>query len=106
MPVSLGPLCDELVGQLAGMVTSILDAFVESGSPAPSVNSAQLAAVLSELEDLLQQGDMAAGDFARANAGILKAGLGKDAASLLGRIEAFDYEQAAAELRRLRHRSG
>jgi hypothetical protein len=78
------------------------------GEPAATqAEEKQLAEVLSRLEGLLQQGDMAAGDLARANAGILEAGLGKDAVSLLGRIEAFDYENAANELRRLlRSRSG
>jgi hypothetical protein len=72
------------------------------GEPAATqAEEKQLAEVLFRLDDLLQQGDMAAGDLARANAGILEAGLGKDAVSLLGRIEAFDYENAANELRRL-----
>jgi PAS domain S-box-containing protein len=101
-----GPLCDELVRQLSAMVASVRHALGDGEPAAPDGASADLANVLSELENLLQQGDFAAGDLARANARILEAGLGKDAFSLLGRIEAFDYENAAAELRTLRHRSG
>jgi PAS domain S-box-containing protein len=102
----LGPLCDELVRQLSTMVASVRQAIGDGEPATPPGVAANLAAVLSRLEDLLQQGDIAAGDLARANAEILEAGLGKDALSLLGRIEVFDYENAAVELGRLRRRSG
>jgi two-component system sensor histidine kinase/response regulator len=105
---TLGPLCVSLVEGLSGLIEEIRRTMKDVADPAATqAEEKQLVGVLSRLEDLLQQGDMAAGDLARANAGLLEAGLGKDAVSLLGRIEAFDYENAANELRRLlRHRSG
>ncbi len=103
----IAPLCASLADGLSGLIVEIRQAMDRGGDPvATQVEEKHLADMLSKLEDLLQQGDMAAGDLARANAGILEAGLGKDAASLLGRIEAFDYENAANELRRIRLRSG
>jgi CheY-like chemotaxis protein/HPt (histidine-containing phosphotransfer) domain-containing protein len=98
----VAPLCAALVDGLSGLIGEIGRAMDGGGEPAATqAEEKQLAEVLFRLDDLLQQGDMAAGDLARANAGILEAGLGKDAVSLLGRIEAFDYENAANELRRL-----
>jgi CheY-like chemotaxis protein/HPt (histidine-containing phosphotransfer) domain-containing protein len=102
----IGPLCTLLTDGLSGLIGEIGRAMDRGGDPAATqAEEKQLADVLSRLEDLLLQGDMAAGELARTNAGILEAGLGKDAVSLLGRIEAFDYENAANELRRLRRRS-
>jgi PAS domain S-box-containing protein len=102
---TVGPLCISLSDALSRLIDEIRRATIGAGEPAAiQVDQKQLAEVLAKLEELLQQGDMAAGDLARAKAGLLHAGLGKDAASLLLRIDAFDYESAAAELGKLRRR--
>ena len=102
----IGPLCVKLSDELSAMVASVHQAIGSEEPAQPPVDTAELAGALSELENLLRQGDTAAGELARNKAGLLRAGLGKAAASLLARIEAFDYENAAAELGRLRGRSG
>jgi len=48
---------------------------------------------------------MAAGDLARDEAALLAAAFGEAARPLLALIEAFDYETAAAELRRQSNRA-
>jgi two-component system sensor histidine kinase/response regulator len=104
---AIGPLCASLVEGLSGLIGATRRAMSEAAQPAAmQADEKQLAEVLSRLEDLLQQGDMAAGDFARDNAGLLHAGLGNAALSMLAKIEAFDYENAAVDLRRFRRRSG
>jgi archaellum biogenesis protein FlaJ (TadC family) len=66
-----------------------------------NVDARRCAEVLTRLSALLEQGDIAAGYLAREEAGLLHAALGASASSLLARIQAFDYEGAAAELRGL-----
>ena len=56
------------------------------------------AAVLEQLEDLLEQGDMAASDLAQTEAPLLRAGLGATGDALLRRIALFDYEAALTVL--------
>ena len=101
----LGPLCAELSEGISSLVAGIRRATATGGEPAVSgADSGLLAETLAELEQLLQQGDTAAGALARNKAALLRKGLGKAATSLLERIEAFDYEKAAADLRMLRRR--
>ena len=99
-------LCSVLAGELSALIEGIRHAVV-AGFDAPAAPAGpQLADVLARLEGLLQQGDMAAGDFARNNATLLRQGLGQAAAPLLARIDAFDYEKAAMDLHELRRSTG
>jgi hypothetical protein len=61
----------------------------------------RFAEILAQLEEYLKQGDMAASYLARDEAGLLRTVLGEAVNPLLARIEAFDYENAAAELHEL-----
>ncbi len=102
----IGQLCSVLSGELSALIGGIRQAVAAEAEPAAAANGPQLMEVLARLEALLQQGDMAAGDFARDNATLLRRGLGKSAASLMARIDAFDYEKAAADLHELRRGAG
>ncbi len=57
------------------------------------------AAVLAGLVELLDEGNIEANFLARSEARLLHAALGKSAGGLLARIEAFDHQNAATELR-------
>jgi len=100
-------LCSTLSGELSALIGGIRQAVAADAGPAAAAASGpQLTEVLARLEGLLRQGDMAAGDFARDNATLLRRGLGKPAAVLMARIDAFDYEKAAADLHELRRGVG
>jgi two-component system sensor histidine kinase/response regulator len=95
-------LCANLGRELATLIDGIRLATAGGLEPAADeVDSARLEEVLVRLEDLLRQGDMAAGDLARKETGLLRHSLGAAAAPLLASIESFDFENAAAELRGL-----
>jgi two-component system sensor histidine kinase/response regulator len=95
-------LCANLGRELATLIDGIRLATAGGlGPAADEVDSARLGEVLVRLEDLLRQGDMAAGDLARKETGLLRHSLGAAAAPLLASIESFDFENAAAELRGL-----
>ncbi|MCX7166873.1 MAG: PAS domain S-box protein [Rhodocyclales bacterium] len=101
----IGPLCTVLADELASLVGGIRQATVEIAEAVEvEVVSTHLTEVLTRLENLLDQGDMAASYLAKDQAGLLLAALGEAARPLLARIEAFEYENAAAELRELRSR--
>ena len=98
-------LCAVLAAELSRLVdgirlaTDAVDEVAETQA-APSRH----AEVLRRLEDFLDQGDIAADYLAKDERDLLRAALGEAAKPLLTRIEAFEYENAAAELRALRHR--
>jgi hypothetical protein len=95
-------LCANLGRELATLIDGIRLATAGGLEPAADeVDSARLGEVLVRLEDLLRQGDMAAGDLARKETGLLRHSLGAAAAPLLASIESFDFENAAAKLRGL-----
>jgi PAS domain S-box-containing protein len=102
----IGRLCDVLANDLSSLIDGIRQATrLDVEGPAPEVDTAALTEVLVRLEDLLEQGDMAAGDLALKEAGLLRYSLGDAATSLLARIESFDFENAAADLREYRRRA-
>ncbi|MDS4020875.1 MAG: ATP-binding protein, partial [Candidatus Competibacter sp.] len=70
----------------------------ETGRDA-AADATRLAAVLERLESLLEAADIAAGDLARAEASLLRAGLGAAGDAVLRQIAAFDYEAALTALR-------
>ncbi len=97
-------LCANLGRELATLIDGIRLVTGASLEPAATeVDSAPLAEVLVRLEDLLRQGDMAAGDLARKETTLLRHALGDAAASLLASIDTFDFENAAAKLHELRN---
>ena len=99
----IGRLCTTLADELSSLVGGIRQATTELAEEAEAeVVSTRFAEVLAHLENLLEQGDMAASYLAKEQAGLLRAALGEAAKPLLARIEAFEYENAAAELRELR----
>jgi HPt (histidine-containing phosphotransfer) domain-containing protein len=102
----IGRLCGVLANDLSSLIDGIRQATrLDVEGPAPEVDTAALTEVLVRLEDLLEQGDMAAGDLALKEAGLLRYSLGDAATSLLARIESFDFENAAADLREYRRRA-
>jgi two-component system sensor histidine kinase/response regulator len=103
---AIAPLCAVLAAEMSRLVDGIREAVVPPGEVAPvEVDARRLADVLGRLAALLEQGDMAASYLVRDELGLLHAALGDAAQSLLARIEAFDYENAAAELHELRSRA-
>jgi CheY-like chemotaxis protein len=100
-------LCAVLAAELSSLVRGIREATAGLADVADAkVDTARLADVLARLEYLLEHGDMAASDLAKDEAALLRAALGKAAAPLLARIEAFDYEIAAVDLREASRRVG
>jgi len=97
-------LCAILAAELSSLVAGIRQAAEGLGEATTEtqVDTARLGDVLRRLENLLEQGDIAAGYLAKDQAGLLRAAFGEAARPLLARIEAFDFEGAAAELRGLR----
>jgi PAS domain S-box-containing protein len=104
----IGQLCAVLAEGLAGLVDGIRQAVGElAESPDAEADPRRFAEVLARLQDLLDRGDMGASYLAKDEAALLRAVLGDAARPLLARIEAFDYENVAADLRALRaHSSG
>ncbi|MCC7310345.1 MAG: PAS domain S-box protein [Sulfuritalea sp.] len=102
---AIGPLCTRLAEDLTNLISGIRRAATEPVEVAKAgVVTTQLAEVLARLETYLTEGDMAASYLARDEAGLLRTIFGDAATQLLARIEAFDYENAAAELQELRRK--
>jgi len=98
-------LCSMLVDELLRLADAIQNALPESVVIAnTAIDRAQLADTLTQLETFLEYGNIEANHLAKKNAGLLVATFGKKAEGFLARIEAFDYENAAAELRQMRCR--
>ena len=91
------------VETLAAALPPLLDgirAALAERAPAPTAADAtRLAAVLARLEALLEQGDMAANDLARAEEPLLRAAFSETGDALLRHVAAFDYEAALIALR-------
>ena len=97
-----GPLCTQLAEELAKLIAGIRHAATEAvKAEEAEVAPLRFAEILARLEEYLKQGDMAASYLARDEAGLLRTVLGEAVNPLLARIEAFDYENAAAELHEL-----
>ena len=96
-----------LVEELGSLVDAIRQATVLPLAPVEAeVDLSRAAGVIQRLERLLEQGDIAAGHLAADQAALLTAVLGVAAGPLLARIEAYDYESAAAQLREWRSQAG
>ncbi len=97
-----GPLCTQLAEELAKLIAGIRHAATAAvKAEEAEVAPLRFAEILAQLEEYLKQGDMAASYLARDEAGLLRTVLGEAVNPLLARIEAFDYENAAAELHEL-----
>ncbi|MCF8184382.1 MAG: response regulator, partial [Polynucleobacter sp.] len=91
-----------LAEQLSTLIDDILHAVSDSpeaDEPAPI--HTRLPIVLAQLEEHLAHGDLAATYLATEEAPLLRAVLGEAAQSLIGHIDAFEYEEAATELSRI-----
>jgi PAS domain S-box-containing protein len=92
-------LSAELTEVLSGLVKGIrqhaIDDPLDASIPRTPVRFAE---ILTRLEALLEQGDMAASYLAKEEAEMLASVLGEAADTLRARIDAFDYEGAAAIL--------
>ncbi|MDP2823001.1 MAG: PAS domain S-box protein [Sulfuritalea sp.] len=99
-------LCMVLAENLSRLVGNIRQ---EPTEPIASQNvvaaPTRLAEVLARLAALLEHGDMAASYLAREEAELLDSAMGEAAKSMQARIDAFDYETAAATLREFRSHS-
>ena len=102
----IGSLCATLTENLSCLIDGIrrytTDEPVENIIPQ---TPARYAEILARLETLLEQGDMAASYLAKDEAETLQTILGASAATLQARIDAFDYEAAAATLREFRQQT-
>ncbi len=99
----IGTLSASVAEELTCLVDGIrLHAIEQPPEHANTRPPARFAEVLNRLEALLEQGDMAASYLAKDEAELLASVLGKSAAELQARIDAFDYENAAASLREYR----
>jgi PAS domain S-box-containing protein len=102
----VGKLCAELAENLSGLISGIrthaVDDPLEVGIPQ---TPARFAELLARLETLLEQGDMAASYLAKEEAEMLSSVLGEAAETLQARIDAFEYEGAAAILREFREQA-
>ena len=99
----IAPLCTLLAKDLSSLVGGIRQAAAGLVEVAETeVTSTRSSEILARLEELLEHGDIAASYLAKDEAGVLRLALGNAAKPLLARIEAFDYENAAVELRALR----
>ena len=90
-----------LIAELPLLLDGIRSALAADGGSAPTaaVDISGLAAVLTRLQTLLETGDMAANELARAEDSLLRAALGSTGDVLLRQIAAFDYEAALTTLR-------
>jgi PAS domain S-box-containing protein len=99
---AIGLACAAMADEMSRLVAGIRRADAPSVAIAETnVDTRRCAEVLARLAALLEQGDIAASYLARDEAGLLHAALGGATPLLLARIEAFDYEGAAAQLRGL-----
>ncbi len=99
----VGRLCAAVAGDLHRLIEGILlHAVDQPPEHAIAEPPARVVEVLGKLETLLEQGDMAASYLARDEAELLGSVLGESATVLQARIDAFDYESAAATLREYR----
>ena len=98
------PLSKRLAEELSRLVGGIRQYATTTGGDVVAVNvvPARFEDVLTRLEKLLEQGDMAANYLAKEEADLLGAALGDAATSLQSRIDAFDYEMAVEVLREYR----
>lgn len=98
-------LCGLLIDDLLQCADEIRDALTEPASWVnPEIDQGELADLLAQFEPLLEHGNFKANHLARDQAGLLLAVFGKSAKAFLSSVEIFDYENAVAELRRLRAR--
>jgi hypothetical protein len=96
-----------LAESLSRLVASIREESAEPAEPGVvTQRPTRLSEVLSQLENFLEQGDMAASYLAKEEADLLTSAMGPVAATMQDRIEAFDYEAAAATLREFRDSTG
>ena len=99
----VGCLCVDVAEGLRRLIEGIrLHAIDQPPEHAIAEPPAHVVEVLGKLETLLEQGDMAASYLARDEAELLGSVLGESATVLQARIDAFDYESAAATLREYR----
>jgi two-component system sensor histidine kinase/response regulator len=97
----------DLAENLSRLVGNIREESAELAEPEVVVQRpTRLSEVLSQLENFLEQGDMAASYLAKEEADLLTSAMGPVAATMQDRIEAFDYEAAAATLREFRSSAG
>jgi CheY-like chemotaxis protein len=91
-----------LAAELPPLLDGIRGVLADSNTAPVAVDATRLAAVLTRLEALLEQGDIAANELARAEAPLLRAELGATGDTLLRQIADFDYEAALVSLRAAR----
>ncbi|CAK0742392.1 two-component system, sensor histidine kinase and response regulator [Gammaproteobacteria bacterium] len=93
-----------LASDLPKLISNLQAVTILSPLPKISTNSdpvdeKNLSVLLERLKHLMEQGDMAANDFAREHAAFLYATLGTTGEALMRHIEVFDYEEALSILR-------
>ncbi len=95
----LGSLCTSLTDDLSSLVNKIRLATAGNIDPTRAGADSRCLAVLTRLAVLLDEGNLEASYLAWNEFGLLQAALGDSARELLARIEAFDYDNAASQLR-------
>ncbi len=96
-----------LVEELGSLINAIRQATVMAVAPVDAeavakVDPSRALGVILRLENLLSHGDIGANHLAEEQAALLAASLGAAASQLMARIEAYDYESAATQLREWR----
>ncbi len=92
-------LCADLTKEVSALIGGIREAGVVGSAPPLAGDKARLGKVLARLERLLEAGDMEAVDLVRSEAPLLHAALGEAGASLVQRVNAYDYEEALVMVR-------
>jgi HPt (histidine-containing phosphotransfer) domain-containing protein len=92
----IGRCTASLADELSPLIEGIRGVLAVVGEGAAAVDRTRAPAVLGRLRELLEAGDIAANDLARAEEQLLCAVLGAAGTELLGRIAGFDYEGALA----------
>lgn len=103
---AVGKLSAELAEDLTGLITGIRQHAIDDPLDVSIPKTpARFAEILAQLETLLEQGDMAASYLAKEESDMLSSILGEAADTLQARIDAFEYEGAAAILREFREQA-
>ena len=102
---AIAAACERLATGLDALLQAIRSALADAagGATASAEDMAGLLPLLTRLNQLLQAGDIAAGELAQQQKTLLLTTLGEAGERLLRYIEQFDYENAALVLQQISH---
>ena len=99
-----GPACEQCYAALAPELAALLAALTQARSSGSTVEATPPTArvVLAQLATLLDNGDLASGQYVKDNRELLRAAFGEPGQRLLSAIDGYDFERARDALRELR----